>query len=201
MTYGNPTLGCLTSNVSYTYEWVMIVGPGDNEWIQVGWEKYQGLPETHYWIEARGPNYQRDEFMFAFDTAPSVYRIEASDDFGGRVWRVLVDSRELLVIPAAEMGWSNEGQWGVSVQWSGETNYRFNQMGGTPPLGTLLDYPQWQVDSVGGGWSFIVPTFFFDSWQPMYHGSYGQYYDDQGWWFKNWTLHSAYLPLVVRDAD
>jgi hypothetical protein len=128
---GNPVLGCQNQWVSYTNEWVMLIGPGSTAWIQVGWERsVHGDPRVHIWYQARGPNgFQRDRHYdptdprYRVDTGRT-YVIEAVSDPGGiTVWNLWVDSVALDSIPATDLQWPAGSAYATGAQWSGELSF------------------------------------------------------------------------------
>lgn len=181
ITYGNPALGCQNRWDSYTNEWIMILGPGDNEWIQLGWEKNRDNPQVHMWHQARGPNYLVD-LPLGPVTQSRTYSIEAmGDESGNTLWFLWADGQYLTSFPATNLGWSNGGQYGTGVQWSGEVSYVESEMGGPYTNPVLIDRPLWYM---GPSWSYITTPYTFDSWHPKYAGDASQY-ADQSWRFRN----------------
>jgi hypothetical protein len=51
ISYGTPVLGCQHKLDSFTNEWVMVVGPGPEEWLQFGWERNANYPNLHLWYQ------------------------------------------------------------------------------------------------------------------------------------------------------
>jgi hypothetical protein len=180
ISFGDAALACASHWDSYTYEWLMILGPGTDEWIQIGWEKSYFTQAAHFSYQIRGPGglmWNGGEDV-PFDSAPREYRIEVLDGLYGRVWALWAGADLVFPIFASDLNWSNGAECGTAVQWNGEVSYAASEMGGTFP-GTVINYPQWQLDSIGGFWTSIAPTQFHQSWFPDYQGSHGQYWGDQ----------------------
>jgi hypothetical protein len=203
---GNPVLGCQSKSDSYTSEWIMVVGPGPNAWIQLGWERSVSQdPRVHIWYQARGPNFQHDRPYDPTDPRYRVdigrtYAIEAMSDEGGiTYWNLWADGVALDSIPATDLQWPAGSAYAIDTQWSGELSYIESEMGGpySSPVGFY--YLAWYLGDPNGDWPYIDNPRVFNSEVPKYGGDAFQIYSGI-WGFRNWTWSNfLFLPLILKD--
>jgi hypothetical protein len=148
---GTPVFGCPNNWDSYTNEWIMLVGPGQDAWIQLGWERSQADARVHIWYQARGPNFLKD---WPFDPTitnyrvdiPREFRIEAQDPGYGTVyWDMYVDDIYLDTIESDDLQWPGGSKYAVNAQWSGELSYIESEMGGPRSNPVAFYYPAWSL--------------------------------------------------------
>jgi hypothetical protein len=202
---GAPVLGCQSKWDSYTNEWIMVVGPGSNAWIQLGWERSYSDPRVHIWYQARGPHFQRDRHYDPTDPRYRVdigrtYVIEAMSDEGGiTYWSLWADGVALDSIPATDLQWPAGSAYAIDAQWSGELSYIESEMGGpySSPVGFY--YLAWYLGDPNGDWPYIDNPRVFNSEVPKYGGDAFQIYSGI-WGFRNWTWSNfLFLPLILKD--
>lgn len=212
ITNGYPTFNCPSNWDSYTNEWIMVVGPGDNAWIQVGWERSPSQSLVHIWCQVRSPSSPGPrEVHFNPDyrvDIPRAYSIVAyHDPRGFNYWGLWtfnggIDGTKYVYLDSiydSELQWPGGSAYAIDAQWSGEVSYIESQMGGTYASPSAFYYPRWYLGDPSGEWPYITDPRTFNSRYPKYGGDAFQYADGT-WRFRNWTWSNfLYLPLILKN--
>ncbi len=203
ISYGTPALGCQYKLDSFTDEWVMIVGPSSEEWLQFGWERKATYPNLHLWYQY---HYQGsapvDVDLFYEPATTHEYKIMAvrNPQTGIISWWLVDNGNVLVQLAATSMGWTQPINGASEAQWSAELSYDESEMGDLLPDFVSFDNLYFLEGTPDSVWQQVVPSWTFNSFLPKYGGDTVEY-APYHWRSRNWTWpHQNYLPLMMKDS-
>lgn len=173
ISYGNPALGCLNKYDSFTDEWVMVVGPGPEEWLQFGWERNSSYQTVHLWYQYHHQGADPVDVPIYYEPATThEYKVMSIRDnqTGIISWRLVDNGLVRLQLTATDMGWTQPTNGATQGQWSAEVAYGESEMGGLLPNLVTFDNLTYQEGSPATNWQQAVPSWTFDSFVPRYGG-------------------------------
>ena len=201
ISYNMPVLGCLNNIDSFTNEWIMVVGPGPEEWLQFGWERKSGYPNVHLWCQYHHQGASPVDGDIPYEPATvHEYMILSVRDPATReiTWQLFLDDLFMGQFTATEMGWTQPENGAAQAQWSAELSYGESEMGGLLPHFVFFDDIYYQEGTPTSSWYHVDPSWTFDSFVPKYGGDTVEY-EPFRWRSRNWTWRQIHLPLVTKD--
>jgi hypothetical protein len=202
ISYSNPALGCLNRYDSFTDEWVMVVGPGPEEWLQFGWEKNSSYQTVHLWYQYHHQGAGPVGGRIAIDPVTThEYKIMSDPDrqTGIISWWLVDNGFVRLQFRATDMGWTQPTNGAAQAQWSAEVAYGESEMGGLLPYLVTFSDLTYEEGSPSAYWQQVVEPWTFDSFVPRYGGDTTEV-EPFVWQSRNWTWpYQNHLPLLENN--
>jgi len=203
ISYGTPVLGCQNKLDSFTDEWVMVVGPGPEEWLQFGWERKAAYSNLHLWYQYHHQGAAPvDVDIFYEPVTTHEYRIMAvrNSQTGIISWWLVDNGLVRVQLATTDMGWTQPTSGASQAQWSAELSYGESEMGDLLPDLVSFDNLYFQEGTPSSLWQQVVPSWTFDSFLPRYGGDTVEY-EPYRWRSRNWTWpYQHYLPLMQKNS-
>ena len=204
ISYNNPNLGCTNQGDSFTDEWVMVVGPGPEEWLQFGWERKTAYPNVHLWYQYHHQGSAPVDVDILYEPAVThEYKIMSAIDgqTGNVTWWLVFDGTILYQFTATQMGWTQPTNGASEAQWSAELAYDESEMGGLLPNLVTFDNLYYQEGDPSQPLQAMTPSWIIRSSVPKYGGDPVDVATFNGS-LRNWTWpYLTYLPVLENYVE